>query len=194
MKSILSPAAVVVGIALLFFVLYQQGSTIIPGLAGEVPSMEASDTEATDMSLLNVRAPYFDLPNINGDHVTLDSFSNTPLVVVFWTTTSGDGADQIKILDDYLASPDVDQQLVQVVAINSQEEKSVITAFMRRGGYTVPTLIDSRGVVTEQYKVRGIPVFYFLDGGGVVREIYTGILSARMVGDKVEQLLRGATL
>jgi len=166
-----------------FGILYIAGSGLVPTVAGGLVEAPVQSSELTDN-----RAPYFDIPNMSGDHVKLSDFTG-PLVLVFWSTWNTQAADQMKILDDYLAE-ESSQHVVDVLAVDSQEEPSIVASFIRRGGYQVPVILDTFGSVSGQYSIKALPTFVFIDKTGTVREVYAGILSSKDIGDKVENILK----
>jgi len=140
---------------------------------------------------LGISAPYFELENLDGKKVKITDFLDKPLVLMFWTAWNGASADQIKILDDFQKS-DFNQPLIEVglhiITINSQEDKSIVANFVSRGGYKVETLLDESGAVTELYGARNLPVAYFIDKDGVIKEIFIGVLNEKMLVEKSEKL------
>ena len=61
---------------------------------------------------------------------------------------------------------------------------------MKRGAYNVSIGLDLSGDVSNQYNIKSLPTTYFIGKDGVVKEIYTGVLSESMIVDKVENLLK----
>ena len=181
------PAIICIGVGVLFAAIYFGGSYFVPDIAGNIKI--ARDTSAPETAAVGQRAAYFDLPDTTGTHVTLADFTHMPLVIVFWSTWNSEAADQIKIVDDYLAARAPNAPALRIIAIDSQEERSVVAAFMRRGGYQVHTLIDVQGIVSNAYSIKSVPTFFFVDANGIVIRSYTGVLSARMIGDNVEHIL-----
>jgi peroxiredoxin len=166
--------------------VYGGGSSLLLDIAGQ-PTPEAL---SPDIGLLNNQMPYFDLPNLAGDHVRSSDFIDTPLVIMFWSTWNTQAADEMHILDQYLADSFAQNHLVKVVAINSQEERSTVSSFMNRGGYQVQTLLDIQGLTSEKYNIKSIPTFYFVNRAGVIQEIYSGALSERSLMNKIEKILQ----
>lgn len=164
-----------------FFALRYGGTQFVADIAGESIENEAA--------LAGERAPYFDLPDLEGNHVRLSDYTDMPLIIVFWATWNEQAADQLHIIDEYLAEAG-SARLVEIVAIDSQEEKSVISSFMRRGGYGIHTLLDARGGVTEEYKVKSMPTIFFVKRDGTIAESFAGVLSERMLVDKIENILK----
>lgn len=175
------------GIVLLFGAVLWGGSYFLPSVA--VDSQAAGQQPAAGQNLVGSRAPYFDLPNLAGDHVNLGAYADKPLVILFWATWSQESTDQLHILDEYQASVP-ESKLVSLLAINSQEERNVASSFMHRGGYQIPVLLDTLGKAGESYHASALPVFYFIDRTGTVEEVYAGALSQKALGDKIEKILQ----
>jgi peroxiredoxin len=184
-KTIGIGGIVLVGIIVLFIALYIGGSVFVLKLTGEPLPQPTGD----DRALLNHKAPYFDLPNIAGDHVRLSEYEGSPLVVLFWASWNADSTNALSILNAYEAAHAANP-LLKVVTINSLEERSLVSSYMKRGKYTVTALVDAQGGASGAYKVKGLPTYYFIDSSGVLREIYNGTLSPTMLGDKMESILR----
>lgn len=176
------------GLILMFSFIFIAGNKILPNLFGE--NLEIDSLENISTGLLNKKAPYFDLLDTNGERVRLNNFLNIPVVVVFWASWNTDSTDQIRILDDYLSLKSMQSSLIKIITINSMDESSVVKSFVRRGGYNVHFALDITGDISNMYNIKSLPTTYFIDRDGVVRDVYTGILSSDMLIDKVDQILR----
>ncbi len=153
-------------------------------------SERSGTTDTQSLALRGNHAPYFDLPDTNGTHVRLSDFENTPTVVMFWATWNTDSADALSILDQYNQRQNASDSLVKVVAIDSLEERSIVGSFKQRGKYLTNILVDTQGSVSEDYKVKSLPTYYFIDASGVIEEVYGGVLSESELVDKIEGILR----
>ena len=137
---------------------------------------------------VGARAPHWELPDLQGNTIALSDFLGKPLVITFWTTWNAMAADQITILDEYVSSNT--QTLFEIVTINNQEDKSIVSNFIRRGEYQVQVLLDENGQVGELYQVRTLPVTYFLDADGAVKDIFVGVLSEAQLVEKTQAIIR----
>lgn len=177
------------GLLVVFAVVRMSGEGAVLSLLGEETHIDIPVSE--NSKLIGTRAPYFDLPDVSGNHVRSSEYTGAPLVIVFWATWDQNAADQMKILDDYLALDDIKIQVsLEVIAISSQEERSIVASYMRRGGYRVKTLVDAQGIVSHEYDITSLPVFYFVDADGIVRDVHRGLLSTAMIVEKVEGILQ----
>lgn len=143
-----------------------------------------------DRAEINQPLPFFELKDLEGNWHKSSDLIGMPAVIIFWTTWNQVSADQIKILDDYLRKDLNRQDLFKIAAINSQEDKSVVNNFIKRGGYQVRVLLDDSGAVGELYGARNLPATYFIDKDGMIRDVYIGILSERALLEKAEAILR----
>lgn len=184
-------ALIVIGIlgafiGAIFSFVYLGGASLLLGVTGQ----NVSDMPSFGDGFIGNRLPYFDLPDLVGNRVRSTDFADTPLIIVFWATWNTEAADEMHILDQYLADRTAQSDLVKIIAVNSQEERSIVSSFMNRGGYRVPTLLDAQGVASERYGIKSVPTFYFADRAGVIREIYTGMLSQPALMNKLENILQ----
>jgi peroxiredoxin len=180
--------SVIIGFALIYFVGLkfignqppQQNTALLePQDFGEVAKKEGEK--------LDYPAPDFALPDLAGKEQKLSANKGKATVLSFWTTWNPLAQDQFVILDLYYKSIK-DSRNVALWAVNSQEDKSVILNFIRRGSYDLPVLLDEKGMVGELYKISILPITYFIGKDGRVKEIYIGILTAEDLKDKVQKL------
>lgn len=189
-KNIKISLVVFLLITFMFVLIYIAGKSILPDLLGNSNVNNDTLTAQANEKLLYKRAPSFDMQNISGNRVKLSDYSNVPVVLVFWATWNQESADQIKIFDDYLNNHKTQSSLIQIEAVNSLEDLSIAKSFIKRGRYIVPVLLDITGDVSEKYNIKSLPTTYFIGKDGIVREIYSGILSEEMIISKVENLLK----
>lgn len=167
------------------FLLSLFGRQIIREVTQEV----AIDEEAAQFGIaVGEMPPPFQLSDTEGGSTALVDFLGRPLVLTFWTTWNSMAADQIAIFDMYLTEHD--RGLFEIVTVNNQEDKSVVSNFIQRGGYRVQVLLDEDGAIGELYEARSLPLTYFIDKEGVVRDVFVGVLSGEMLEQKIETIIR----
>ncbi len=151
-------------------------------------SIEQTEQRAFGIDI-EQEAPHWELLDLEGNTVTLSDFLGKPFVLTFWTSWNSMAADQIKIFDEYLSQQNP-ETIFKIVSINNQEDKSIVSNFIQRGGYQVRTLLDETGEVGELYRVRTLPITYFLDKNGIIKEVFVGVLSEQMLTEKVQKIIR----
>ncbi|MEK7555900.1 MAG: TlpA disulfide reductase family protein [Patescibacteria group bacterium] len=198
-KTIIIVAVVIAGI---FLLLRFAGGSFVAKFSPGVEKTPGENELENGKAGEGLAAPYFDLVSLSGGHTSpnvsqggrvrrADLLGN-PVILTFWSTWSSGSVDQIKIFDDYLAGnpPSDGVRSARIIAIDSQENQSVVANFMRRGGYDVEVLSDPTGETSGNYGVQTLPTTFFIDRDGIILEIFVGTLSERMLVDKMEKILR----
>jgi len=177
------------GIALLYFVSQQffkkaPQKEISFGIGNEEAANEAPKAPQIDYL-----APDFELASTAGEKVKLSDYKNKLVVLTFWTTWNPVAKDELAILDSYYQEikNGKDERLV-LLAINSQEDKSVVAGFVGRGEYGLPVLLDETGKIGGLYGIATLPATYFINREGKVKEIYVGMLSQEELKSRIEKL------
>lgn len=169
-KIILIAFAVVAAGTLL---LMSAGRSFISEVTQEV----RIEPNVSKSAALGKPTPYFELADLEGKKIKLTDLFGKPLVIIFWTTWSTDSTSQIKLLDDYLSQNR--EPLFEVVAVSSQEDRSIVAQFISRGGYEVKVLLDEDGSITDAYGARSLPMSFFIDKEGILRDILVGTVSGK---------------
>lgn len=172
--------------ASIFFVLNIAQRIFVEELIQEVAVEEME--KGVSGAKIGEKAPYWKLPNLNNDFVSLSDFSGNPIVITFWTSWNPISADQIRLFDEYLSQNK--EAVFNLTSINSQEDKTVVSNFIRRGGYRVPVLLDQTGEVGELYGARILPLTYFIDKESVIQDVFLGVLDKKMLDERVGKMLK----
>ena len=122
-------------------------------------------------------APDFSLKDTEGNTVHLKDFRGEKIVVLdFWASWCGPCIRAIPELNR--VQKDYAERGVQVFGINIREKPSAAVSFKKKYMMRYPVLLDLKGTVATNYRVRGIPNLIVIDKGGVVR--YNGHIPAEM--------------
>jgi len=118
------------------------------------------------------QAPDFQLPNLEGQAVSLADFRGKPVLLNFWATWCGPCVSEMPIIQA-MFEESADTGLV-VLAVNIGESPSAAEDFMQSGNLSFPVLLDTNQDVALKYNIRGIPTTFFIDKDGIVQEIKVG--------------------
>jgi len=178
----------VVAVLALLFLFFRFGNQLLAPILQQDAAVPLEVLQNTGLPAVGGDASEFELADLSGKRVRLSDFAHTPLLLTFWSTREGDARDQIKILDDWMTARS--DAPFQIVAINSQEDKSIAGNFVARGGYGVSVLLDKDGAVGQTYGIRTLPASFFIDGKGTIRGVYVGVMSQQMIAEMSERILR----
>ena len=129
---------------------------------------------------LGLEAPEFELATLSNDQTKLSDFKGKPVILNFWATWCGPCRVEMPILEDLYKTHQTD---LAILAVNFDEEAQTVQDFIGEYGLTFPVLLDPGGLVTEKYRVIGMPTTYFLDNKGIVRAVHIGTLSEKSLID-----------
>lgn len=138
-----------------------------------------------------VEAPDFTLNYLNGEEVSLSDFRGKVVFLNFWATWCGPCRVEMPSMNDLHA--DLKDENFVLLAVNQQEEPSVVADFVEEQGYDFPILMDRNGRTSYQYGIRGIPTTYIIgpDGNVIAGKVGTHIYDGEQYRALFRQLMQG---
>ncbi len=126
-KILITLSVFIVGVFLIYLVASQFFKTIGP----KEITLESEET-IEGVKKIDYLAPDFELSNIKEEEIKLSDYENKIIILTFWTTWNPIAQDQLVILESYYQEI-IDSKDIVLLTINNQEDKSVVTNFIRRG-------------------------------------------------------------
>ena len=136
-----------------------------------------------DLGLLDKEAPLFELLTTGGSTFDILKLRGRPSMITFVTTWSPPAVEQLSVLEKVAKDGSI-----RSVAVSTQESLSQLTMFQKRGGYTIPIVVDPDGTLVENYKLTSLPMHYFLDRYGVVKKVVSGVLNEAEIKDAIASI------
>lgn len=120
---------------------------------------------------LNIEAPLFALPNLEGKTVSLADQKGKVVVLDFWATWCGPCRLTMPLLQDYIETRPAG---VEFYSVNVWEsDTSLVRPFLADFGYDFNVLFADNSVPNE-YGVNGIPTLFVIDKDGIIRYKHVG--------------------
>lgn len=139
-------------------------------------------------------APNFRVAALNGGTLQLQQFRGQAVLLNFWATWCPPCKEEMPIMEQ-LYREHKDKGFV-VVALSIDEPAFVndVSPYIQRGspqtgGYTFPVGLDTKRTVAEQYRLLGLPVSFFVDREGVIREHQVGGMNRQLMVEKLRSIL-----
>jgi cytochrome c biogenesis protein CcmG/thiol:disulfide interchange protein DsbE len=137
-------------------------------------------------------APALPHESLTGGHVTLTSLlagaRGRPAAVVFFASWCPPCAQEAPELERFARSAAGHGRLVGVDW--SDPELPEARAFIRRYGWTFPTLRDAEGAVGSSYHLRNLPTTFIIDAHSRIRATLIGPQSAASLTSALENVER----
>jgi cytochrome c biogenesis protein CcmG, thiol:disulfide interchange protein DsbE len=152
--------------------------------------MVGASSRSNAQPRLGKPAPEIDLPTLNSGRVTLSKMRGHPVVVSFWGTWCAPCRAEFPLLvSAHLKNSEAG---LYVLAVNGRDQERS-TADVQRfvETFTVPFTIalDKRGSVRRRYRLEAQPMTVFIDAGGIVRMVHSGLISAEELDRGIAMIL-----
>lgn len=132
-------------------------------------------------------APQFTLNDLEGRPVSLTDYSGKVVLLNFWATWCEPSRKEMPEIQE--AYERYKSQGFVVLAVNFGENLDPAISFVHHGRLTFPVLLDRKAGVAERYGVINLPVTFFIDPKGIIRErVFGGTLTAKGIGEIVQRL------
>ena len=135
-----------------------------------------SGSDATTSATVGQPAPAIEATTLDGDALDLAAYRGQPVIVNFWASWCGPCREEFPVLQ---AAVDEhrDDGLV-LVGVVYEDMPEAAAGFMDEFGATWDSVADPDGDIAGAYRVVAPPQTYFIDGGGILRSIHIGEVTA----------------
>ncbi len=182
---VLALAAVIGGASLLYNTL--KGQVDLGGIA-TTPSVAEDPTAETQAASL---APDFTVYDLEGNPHRLSDYRGKPVILNFWASWCGPCVSEMPEFQNFY---DQYGQEIHFLLVNltdgMQETLESASAFLEKNDYTLPVYYDTDIDAAMTYGVSAVPVSYFIDEEGYFVAWAQGALSADMLQQGVDMLLK----
>jgi peroxiredoxin len=135
------------------------------------------------------KAPDFQLPQIDGNTVSLSDLKGSVVYVDFWATWCPPCRESFPWMESmHQRYQDLG---LQIVAISLDQKSDLIKSFLKSHNASFTILHDSEGGTAEAFKVKGMPSSYLVDRKGNIRMRHAGFNDddKAELESKIKQLL-----
>ncbi len=129
-------------------------------------------------------APDFSLPLLDGGSVRLSSLRGRPVVLNFWATWCPPCQEEMPHLQAAAAAAG---ERAVFLGVDDAEPAADVRAFLQSHGVTYPIALDT-GATADLYGAYSLPVTFFIDKDGVVRDVIDGAVSPAVLEDRLRAL------
>ncbi|MFP4429636.1 MAG: TlpA disulfide reductase family protein [Spirochaetota bacterium] len=155
----------------------------------------AEQLEAIGVQVIRreIKAESFDLPTLGGPTMSLADYSGRLVLLNFWATWCAPCVLEMPSMQTLYGT--FRDRGLEVVAVNVQEDRDIVAAFVEEHGFSFPVLLDGNGRTTSNFAVRGLPTSYLIDREGNLIGMKVGfhLWDEPEVIDTFERLLEEGT-
>jgi peroxiredoxin len=133
-------------------------------------------------------APDFETETPAGEKISLSAYRGKPVLLTFWATWCEPCKKEMPEIQ--AADEAHKKDGLVVLAVNFGEKAEAAEEFSKKMGLTFPILLDRRANIAERYGVVSLPVTFFIDPGGIIRErVFGGTLTREGIAQILKTVL-----
>ncbi|HEX7786128.1 MAG TPA: TlpA disulfide reductase family protein [Methylomirabilota bacterium] len=117
------------------------------------------------IALPGERPPTFTLARVDGGKSTLAEQQGKVVLIYFWATWCGYCRRELPAAVEKVVRQRKGQPFT-VLAVNVEEPRDLVAAYVRETGITPPVLLDRSGEVARAYRVTATPTTYLIGRDG----------------------------
>src|SRR3972149_8484263 len=124
-------------------------------------------------------APKFALTDLSKKTINLDDYKGKKVILNFWATWCPPCVNEMPLLQEVYNNRKGEG--IEVIGINYNESYDRVKKFISEKGVEFTILIDSDLKVSMDYGVIGLPVTFFIDREGKIKEKFKGELNKKLI-------------
>lgn len=160
--------------------------------APETPTAEPSATAAAQAFGVGELAPSLVLPLVGGGTVDLAALRGKPVWINFMATWCPPCIDELPLMAGFAAR--YEETGLVVIAVDVREDEAAVAAFAKGLGVTFPVALDTTGATSSSWRVGPLPVHFWVDKDGIVRDGALGGLGPDVMATGLGSILPGVTV
>jgi thiol-disulfide isomerase/thioredoxin len=157
--------------------------------ASAVASAIASVGGASGAFHVGEPAPSLVVPQVGGGTIDLSTLRGKPVWVNFMATWCPPCQDEFPLMNGFAAR--YGNTHLVILAIDVREEEGVVAGFAQRLGATFPLGLDSDGRVAAAWGAVALPVHFWIDANGIVRDGAAGGIGPDIMVHGLQAILPG---
>lgn len=140
-----------------------------------------------DAYMLNVPAPAFNLPLLDGEMLNSEALYGHPVVINFWATWCAPCAVEMPELQRLYEQYQADG--LRVIGINEGESPELVQSWVDNFGLTFDIGLDNFQYVGALYGLTGQPSTYVISPQGTITKIFYGPTDMKTLEDVISPYL-----
>ena len=168
------------------------GAPSAPPATSQPATESPAGSPATGAFGIDEPAPPLALPLLGGGTVDLADYRGKPVWVNFMATWCPSCVDELPSMAGFGARYE-DTGLV-ILAVDVREDEAAVAAFLEDLGIELPVGLDSDGKASADWGAIALPVHYWIDADGVVRDGALGGIGPDIMARGLGTILPGVTV
>jgi peroxiredoxin len=153
------------------------------------PPLAPGQEELPVRAEIGALAPDFEASDPDGRRFRLSDYRGKAVLINFWATWCTSCAAEMPAIQ---ASLDEHREHgFAVIAVNLGDRPETALRYLERRGVSFDVALDSQLDIARAYRVTGLPVSYFIDRAGVIRQVWFGEMRPATIEKFTHEVLSG---
>jgi peroxiredoxin len=152
---------------------------------GTARAQHAHGTGENAAPKIGAAAVDFDLKTLDEKTARLDDFRGKPLVINFFASWCDPCREEMPFINE-LASKAA-RAGYRVLGIAVEDGRASVTQYAEQAKLLFPIALDLNSRVKRAYRIFGPPATFFIDGGGVIRDIVIGPITRQQASEGLKK-------
>lgn len=159
---------------LLTLLIVSLGPGIMGHRAAAMPHRTLIEAAGLSVAEPTAAAPLFTINDHQNKPFNIQGQRGKVVLMNFWATWCPPCIHEMPMMDQLYRS--AKDRPFNLLALNMQESREDVVAFLQKRDFQFPVLLDQEGAVAGSYKVRGLPSTFLIDCAGNLVGSVTGVL------------------
>ena len=134
-------------------------------------------------------APALSVPQVGGGTIDLSTLRGKPVWVNFMATTCPSCRDEFPLMNGFAARYAANGLVI--VAVDVREDEGSVAAFAQSLNTAFPVGLDRDGAAQKAWGAYALPVHYWIDAQGIVRDGSLGGIGPDLMAKGLESIMPG---
>ena len=149
----------------------------------------ASGSAAAENFHIGEKAPVLVVPQVGGGTIDLTNLNGKAVWINFMRTDCEPCLDEFPLMNGYQAR--YSEAGLVILAIDIREEEGTVASFAQSLNATFPLGLDTDGAAQREWGAFALPVHFWIDGSGIVRDGALGGIGSDIMARGVGKILPG---
>ncbi|WP_264739135.1 peroxiredoxin family protein [Cytobacillus firmus] len=151
--------------------------------AVEKDEVESHPVNQTGLGI-GLKAPDFELKNLQGETVKLSDYSGKKVMLNFWATWCPPCKAEMPDIQKFYTQRGNE---IVILAVNI-DPQSDVAGFAEEMRVNFPILLDVNEKASNDYQIITIPTTFFIDEEGIIRNKYLSAMSLEIMNQYIDEM------
>jgi peroxiredoxin len=150
---------------------------VLPSFSVQYINLSAtSPKNVSQGSLVGQPAPNFSLTDTDGATIRPIDLLGRPTLISFNSTWAPTTDEELSVLSQLQSDPNFN-----IIPVALQQSSGIVQSYTSTANLNLNWLLDPDSVLSTSYDVQSLPMNYFIDRNGIIRQVVVGVMTRQQI-------------